>query len=605
MNIRNLIHTGAAAGLLALLAGHVPQAAAQAASIQYVNNGMPVATERSHTNTRIATEFYANDNRLLGRSICIPVATCVPRPPAGTARFAMVLEWDPQREELVSETCNGVASTVLQGQCINGNLRVTMRVRWGIVKWSFVPDPRPGKNIAAPSFGSFGPVTRLEFPNTDGTNFVGPKYWAPKSWPGSTAAPPPRDGMAVAAGDYDVATPDMSGMCKPVRTNPNERLNVREGQLTEFTVRYTGTMCTMSIQSYGTGATRVPDTAGTFASSPAGLQCNANPSASTCKAEFPFDSTVRLIANPQPGYTASFGRNFTGCSRNEPDQQVCEILADGNRELSSTFYVVTTTPPPPPPVALGAAAGPAAPADREANKGSTDVPMLQVLLTPSNGVARVNALTMQASGSGRDDLDLSEIRVYHDRNGDGNIDAGEPLLARGRAAADNGSLRLVLTTPLELSQPTALLVAADIASTVHTAAATGAAGAAGGAMLALGVLYLLPARLTQARAAMGRRRSWPAWRGLMATALVLLAACGGSGSGSVGDPAANDPPPVAPPVAPPVVPPVVPPIVPPPSVLLTYRLTLTAVEATDTAALPAALAVSPLPVTGALITVTQ
>ena len=58
---------------------------------------------------------------------------------------------------------------------------------------------------------------------------------------------------------------------------------------------------------------------------------------------------------------------------------------------------------------------------------------------------------LHSSGSGRDDLDLSEIRVINDLDRDGTADPGEPLLARGRATADNGSLRLTLATPLEFS----------------------------------------------------------------------------------------------------------------------------------------------------------
>ena len=62
--------------------------------------------------------------------------------------------------------------------------------------------------------------------------------------------------------------------------------------------------------------------------------------------------------------------------------------------------------------------------------------------------------------------------------------------------------------------------------------------------------------------------------------------------------AATEPPVVVPPV-------VVPPVVVPPPVLLTYRLQLTAVEATNTAPTPATLSVGALPIAGAVITVAQ
>src|SRR5687767_7276197 len=147
--------------LFMLLAAHAPQAAA-VAGISYVQQGGPVVTERHQTSTRIVIEFYDNNNALIGTRLCGAPGNCNYLPPAGAARFAMALEYDANREELVSETCNGVASTVLQGRCIDGPLRVNMRVRWGTVKYVFIADERAGKPYA-PRFGSFGNVARLEF----------------------------------------------------------------------------------------------------------------------------------------------------------------------------------------------------------------------------------------------------------------------------------------------------------------------------------------------------------------------------------------------------------------------------------------------------------
>lgn len=557
--------------LLMLLAAHAPQAAA-VAGIAYVPQGGPEVTERHQTSTRIVIDFFDNSNALIATRLCVAPGTCNYLAPAGAARFAMVLEYDASREELVSETCNGVASNVLQGRCVDGDLRVNMRVRWGTVNYRFVADDRAGKPYA-PRFGSFGDVARLEF----GGAAANPKYWEPRQFHAAGG------GYATAAGDYDVATPEMSGPCRPQRTNPNDRLTVREGQTTEFTVRYTGTHCTMSVRSFST-----PADAGSIVSEPAGLNCSAAANPSSCRADFAFDSTVRLVARPAAGWQASFGRNFTGCSRDVADQAVCEIAADGDYELSANFSAASA-PPPPPPVSLSVGLGSANPADASVAKGSAEVALLQFVLTPANGAVRLRALTLQAGGSGRDDLDLNDVRIHHDANGNGRVDSGEPVLARGQVAADNGSLRLALDTPLQITQPTALLVAADIAGTVHKAAATG------GVLVALALLALV--RPT------GRRPARQAGPALLVCLVLLLAACGGSDTTVIDPLAAANPNAPAPAPAPPAPAPPAP--APPPPVLLTYRLQLTAVEATDTTSAAATLTVTALPLTGALITVQQ
>jgi len=483
---------------------------------------------------------------------------------------------------------------VPQGQCIDGELRVTMRARWGTVKYFFIPDSRPGQNRSAPSFGGWGPNAKLEF-DADATKFVLP-FVNGLSQPGG--------GMAVAVGSYKMRAGVMTGFCKPTHTNPNELLQVREGQVTEYTVRYTGTLCTMSINTYGQGSAA----GGTFTSDPARLNCPGATNATSCRAEFPFDSTVRLIANPAPGYTATFGRVFTGCSREEPNLAICQILADGDRELTSGFYLAATPPPPPPPVGLTAAVGPASPADATVPKGSAAVAMLQAVLTPANGTARLRAITLQASGSGRDDLDLNDIRVVNDLNRNGAVDPGEPLLARGQATADNGSLRLALAAPLEFSESVAILVVADVANTVHTAAAA----FGGGLMLALGALGIVRRRRRD-DAARGPRK-WAmsaAWLVAAAVTATALTACGGSDAAPEvaaapnAAPAPDPSPPTspAPPApAPPAPAPAPPP--PPPPVVLTYKLQLIAVDATDTAATPVVINVgSSLPLAGAEISV--
>lgn len=566
--------------LATLLLAHAPQAFAQQAGIGYVRDSGVYVSERHETNTRIVIDFWDNQDRFLGSRICFAPGVCNYTPPNGTARYAMALEYDSSREELMSDSCGGVANTVAQGQCINSPLNVRMRLRHGTVRWRFVPDERPGRPYSAPLYGGFGGAeARLEFDSTDGS--TGRKHWEPRTF---RSVP---EGLPTAAGNYDVVIP-LSGPCKPVHTNPTERLSVREGQLTEFTVRYTGTVCTIAVQNYDNAD---PDDAGSVVSEPAGMNCTARAGFRTCKAEFAFDSTPRIIARPASGWQSSFGRNFTGCSRAVADPGTCEILADGDRELTVEFYPATVPPPPPPPVTLSVALGAGTPMDGTAAKGSNGVGLIQLMLTPANGAVRLQALTLQASGSGRDDTDLTEVRLHRDANRNGIADSGDTLLARGRFTADNGSLRLALDAPLEFSEATAVLVVADVASTVHTAAAA----AAGGMLSALALVALLRP---------------PGWQRAMRVCLVPvlvvmaigLAGCGGAGEATV----APEPPVAAPPTTPPpTTPPATPPTTPPTPVLVTYRVQAVAIEATDAASAPTTLTATGMPLSGAVITVEQ
>ena len=79
-----------------------------------------------------------------------------------------------------------------------------------------------------------------------------------------------------------------------------------------------------------------------------------------------------------------------------PDRTVCEILADGDRELSASFYAVTTLKPPPPQLDLTIAARPSAPSEYVAVKGGLGVPILQLTATAQNGAAQLQALRVKA-----------------------------------------------------------------------------------------------------------------------------------------------------------------------------------------------------------------
>jgi hypothetical protein len=133
-----------------------------------------------------------------------------------------------------------------------------------------------------------------------------------------------------------------------------------------------------------------------------------------------------------------------------------------------------------------------------------------------------------------------------------------------------------LASPLTVAAPVDLLVAADVADTIHVAAAA----SLGGVVLALFVVAGPAARV----------RRWQTRAALAAATLLLvgLAACGGGeGSGLEAEP---EPEVVVPPPAP---------------VVVSYQLIATGVEATTIGASPTAIAVDALPVQGTVVSVTQ
>ncbi len=270
------------------------------------------------------------------------------------------------------------------------------------------------------------------------------------------------------------------------------------------------------------------------------------------------------------------------CSQLPNDRTQCNFTPVYDYTVSPVRTDITLgtrtagTPAPPEPVVLAVEKGASSPEDRRVAKGATDVSVLQVQAASVNGRSMLQALTLKASGSGRDDLDLTTIKVVLDGNGNGIADPGETVLAEGRPAADDGTLRLVLASPLAIDAAAQIIVVADVAGDVHVAALAG-----GGAVLAslgpLGVPWV-------------RRRRGVAMAMAMAlvVGMALVAGCGGgSGDDGSGDPAAVDPPP---------------PLV---AVLVTYRIDLVSIEATNTATPAAPVTVSSLPVAGATITVTK
>lgn len=85
-------------------------------------------------------------------------------------------------------------------------------------------------------------------------------------------------------------------------------------------------------------------------------------------------------------------------------------------------------------------------ADRNVAAGSSGNVILLLRLYSPSGDAELNGLTLEATGSGNDTT-VRNIRLVVDANGNGTVDAGEPVIAAGVFGADDGALELTMNSP--------------------------------------------------------------------------------------------------------------------------------------------------------------
>jgi photosystem II stability/assembly factor-like uncharacterized protein len=85
--------------------------------------------------------------------------------------------------------------------------------------------------------------------------------------------------------------------------------------------------------------------------------------------------------------------------------------------------------------------------------GDASVPVIGLRFVNNGPMPlKVTALRLQASGTGNDQLDVSAVKAWWDRGGNGVVDAGDVMLVSGVYPADNGLLALNLGTK-QLMQP--------------------------------------------------------------------------------------------------------------------------------------------------------
>lgn len=340
----------------------------------------------------------------------------------------------------------------------------------------------------------------------------------------------------VVTGTYTVTAPSVVVNGTTYNPNPaSQNVTVTTGSVTA-SVNYTqapAASFALTVNKGGTGS-------GTVSSSPAGINCGA-----TCSATF--SSGASVILSP----VADAASTFAGWSGACTGTGTCSVTMDAAKTATATF---NTTPAGSPTITAAKPAN--TPTDATRNKGQNNVLMLAFTLNPSQAT-QLQSITLQASGSGNDSLDLTALKLIRDANANGQMDSSETPIATGTFSADNGTLTLTLSTPLALSPGASqFLVVADISSTLAARPAVQKAQS----LPALPTPLLLPLMLLGA----WRMRSLRA--GFLALALALtLAACGGGGQTT--------------------------------PVNKTYQINLTALSAQGSPA------VSGLPITGATITV--
>lgn len=216
---------------------------------------------------------------------------------------------------------------------------------------------------------------------------------------------------------------------------------------------------------------------------------------------------------------ADAGSSFAGWGGACSGTGTCSVTMDAAKSVTANFNTAPAGG-----LTITAAKPANAPTDATRNKGQSNVLMLAFTLNPSQAT-QLQSITLQASGSGNDSLDLTAVKLIRDANANGQIDSGETPIASGTFSADNGTLTLTLSTPLALSVGNSqFLVAADIASSL----------AARPAVLKAQILPTLPMPLLLTLLPMMLLGAWRMRSlrvGLLALALALtLAACGGGQS---------------------------------------------------------------------------
>lgn len=217
--------------------------------------------------------------------------------------------------------------------------------------------------------------------------------------------------------------------------------------------------------------------------------------------QFPHGSRVTVTITPAAGFIVQAFGKTSGVGT--------PIVVDTAMNTELTVHA-SFAPPPTFSIALGSNSPTGA--DTVA-KGSSKVPMIEFSMN-SPSPQTLNTVTVHGIGSGNEHVDVTQVQLYNDANGNGRVDAGEQLLGSTTYAADEGTATLTVTPPFTFSGPTNLLVTYDFNLNIVSPRL------AGGIALALFPLCFVPA--------MRRRRRWMLFGfAMLAISVGALSSCGG------------------------------------------------------------------------------
>jgi subtilisin family serine protease len=174
--------------------------------------------------------------------------------------------------------------------------------------------------------------------------------------------------------------------------------------------------------------------------------------------------------------------------------------------------------------------GPNPAASVRVTNASLAAPILQLRLTAGalEG-ARITQLVVSSGGDGDDAADIAAVTLVNDADGDGQVDAGETVLATSAFSGDNGNAVFTLDSTIPAGTSAVYLVALRFRATgpSATSAIPVPKPVAGGGLLILAMLGLAGAGLCATGAARGVRALVVLT--VLFAGLLTVTACGGGG----------------------------------------------------------------------------
>jgi hypothetical protein len=128
----------------------------------------------------------------------------------------------------------------------------------------------------------------------------------------------------------------------------------------------------------------------------------------------------------------------------------------------SATFTITDTPTPP---SITVMVGSNPPVNNTQQPGSTDVPVLQIMLVNPNAIpVTLTSLVLTASGTGNDLTGIDAVKVYLDNNEDGVVDPMDSPLGSGVYFGDNGTATIILDNAIDPASMETLLVVYDLST---------------------------------------------------------------------------------------------------------------------------------------------